>query len=164
MHGNFFRRTYLTMEAAAKQALEIKLMMEGVYRKFQEEYGLANIKPSGLSVARYLREIRRLENKHEQYIKGAQLLLTEQQILTRRFFDSAVSKVRAIYKMANRDTDLWLKNILSPMEAQVREHQIQLRRRLRIHQAHPPGERDPGGTAARTRDLTRYLPHPGTRP
>ena len=136
---NFFRRTYLTMEAAAKQALEIKLMMEGVYRKFQEEYGLANIKPSGLSVARYLREIRRLENKHEQYIKGAQLLLTEQQILTRRFFDSAVSKVRAIYKMANRDTDLWLKNILSPMEAQVREHQIQLRRRLEsikhIHQA-----------------------------
>jgi len=136
---HFFRRAYETMEAAARQAQEIKLMMEGVYRKFHEEYGLANIKPGGLSVARYLRELRRLETKHEQYMKGAQLLLTEQQILTRKFFDSAVSKVRAVYKMANRDTDQWLKNILSPMEAQVREHQIQLRRRLesikRIHQA-----------------------------
>ncbi len=135
----FFRRTYETMEAAARQAQEIKLMMEGVYRKFQEEYGLANIKPGGLSVARYLREIRRLEAKHEQYMRGRKLVLTEQQVLTRRFFDSAVSKVRAIYKMANRDTDQWLKNILSPMEAQVREHQIQLRRRLEsikhIHQA-----------------------------
>ena len=72
-------------------------------------------------------------------MKGAQLLLTEQQLLTRRFFDSAVFGVRAIYKMANRDTDLWLKNILLLMEAQVREHQIQLRRRLEsikhIHQA-----------------------------
>ena len=90
-------------------------------------------------MARYLREIRRLEAKHEQYMKGAHLVFTEQQILTRRFFDSAVSKVRAIFKMANRETDQWLKNILSPMEAQVREHQIQLRRRLesikRIHQA-----------------------------
>ncbi len=135
----FFRHTYETMEAAAKQAQEIKLMMEGVYRKFQEEYGLANIRPGGLSMARYLREIRRLEAKHEQYMKGTQLVLTEQEVLTRRFFDSAVSKVRAIYKMANRDADQWLKNILSPMEAQVREHQIQLRRRLEsikhIHQA-----------------------------
>ena len=50
-----------------------------------------------------------------------------------------MAKVRAIYKMANRDADNWLKNIMSPMESQVREHQIQLRRRLesikRIHQA-----------------------------
>jgi chromosome segregation ATPase len=41
--------------------------------------------------------------------------------------------------MANRDTDSWLRNIMNPMEAQVREHQIQLRRRLEsikhIHQA-----------------------------
>jgi hypothetical protein len=136
---NFFRRAYETMEAAARQAQEIKLMMEGAYRTFQEEYGLAGIRPAGLSVARYLREIRRLEAKHEQYMRGSKLVFTEQQVLTRKFFDSAVSKVRAIYKMANRDADQWLRNILSPMEAQVREHQIQLRRRLesvkRIHQA-----------------------------
>jgi hypothetical protein len=50
-----------------------------------------------------------------------------------------VAKIRAIYKMANRDADNWLKTIMSPMESQVREHQVQLRRRLesikRIHQA-----------------------------
>ncbi len=41
--------------------------------------------------------------------------------------------------MANRDADGWLRNIMNPMEAQVRERQIQLRRRLEsikhIHQA-----------------------------
>jgi hypothetical protein len=72
-------------------------------------------------------------------MKGVSLVFTEQRALTRKFFESSVAKVRAIYKMANRDADNWLKTIMSPMESQVREHQVQLRRRLesikRIHQA-----------------------------
>jgi hypothetical protein len=137
--NEFFDHAYSTMEQAARQAQEIKEMMEGVYKKFQEEYGLASIKPSSFSVTRYLREIKRLEAKHEQFMKGLSLLFTEQQVLTRKFFESSVAKVRAIYRMANRDADSWLKTIMSPMETQVREHQILLRRRLesikRIHQA-----------------------------
>ncbi len=136
---NFFVQAHKTMEEVAKQAHEIKEMMEGVYRKFQEEYGLANVKPSGFSVTRYLHEIKRLEAKHAQFMKGLSLVFTEQQALTRKFFESSVAKVRAIYRMANRDADAWLKTIMSPMESQVREHQILLRRRLesikRIHKA-----------------------------
>ncbi len=136
---NFFRHAHVTMEEAAKQAQEIKAMMEGVYKKFQEEHGLSDIKPSGFSVTRYLREIKRLQDKHDQYMKGVSLVFTEQRALTRKFFESSVAKIRAIYKMANRDADNWLKTIMSPMESQVREHQVQLRRRLesikRIHQA-----------------------------
>jgi len=136
---NFFKHAIETMEAAAKQANEIKAMMEGVYKKFQEEHGLANIKPGGFSVTRYLREIKRLQDRHDQYMKGVSLVFTEQRALTRKFFESSVAKIRAIYKMANRDADNWLRTIMSPMESQVREHQVQLRRRLesikRIHQA-----------------------------
>ena len=136
---NFFKHAHATMEEAARQAQEIKAMMEGVYKKFQEEHGLSDIKPSGFSVTRYLREIKRLQDKHDQYMKGVSLVFTEQRALTRKFFESSVAKIRAIYKMANRDADNWLKTIMSPMESQVREHQVQLRRRLesikRIHQA-----------------------------
>jgi hypothetical protein len=135
----FFENTFNIMEEVARQANEIKSLMEGVYSKFQEEHGLSNLKPSNFSVTRYLRELKRLESKHEQFLGGVSLLLTEQKVVTQKFYESAVSKVRAIFKMANRDADAWLKNIMSPMEAQVREHQVQLRRRLesikRIHQA-----------------------------
>jgi hypothetical protein len=66
-------------------------------------------------------------------------VVTEQKQVTRKFYESSVAKVRAIYKMANRDADSWLRTIMNPMEAQVRERQIQLRRRLEsikhIHQA-----------------------------
>ncbi|MBI3546030.1 MAG: dynamin family protein [Gammaproteobacteria bacterium] len=135
----FFKHAQDTMQEAAKQAQEIKAMMEGVYKKFQEEHGLSDIKPGSFSVTRYLREIKRLEDRHDQYMKGVSLVFTEQRALTKKFFESSVAKVRAIYKMANRDADNWLRSIMSPMESQVREHQVQLRRRLesikRIHQA-----------------------------
>jgi hypothetical protein len=136
---NFFMQAHTTMERANAQAQEIKEMMEGIYKKFQEEHGFTNTRPGNFSVTRYLREIKRLQAKHEQFMKGFSLVFTEQQSLTRKFFESSVAKIRAIYKMANRDADNWLRNLMSPMESQVREHQIQLRRRLesikRIHQA-----------------------------
>ena len=44
-----------------------------------------------------------------------------------------------VYEVANRDVENWLKAVMAPMETQVREHQLQLRRRLesikRIHKA-----------------------------
>ncbi|MFQ5934913.1 MAG: dynamin family protein [Acidiferrobacterales bacterium] len=135
----FFKYARATMEAVTKQAQEIKELMEGVYKKFQEEHGLSKVKPGGFSVARYLREIKRLQAKHEQFTRSLSLVMTEQKAVTHKFFESSVAKVRAIYKMANRDADGWLRNIMNPMEAQVRERQIQLRRRLEsikhIHQA-----------------------------
>jgi len=136
---NFFRQSQSTMESVAKQAQEIKELMDGVYKKFQEEHGLTNVKPKSFSVMKYSRELKRLEDKHMQVLSGMSLLMSEQNTVIRKFFDSAVGKVRAIYAMANRDADNWLKTIMSPMESQVREHQIQLRRRLesikRIHKA-----------------------------
>ncbi|MDA8364259.1 MAG: dynamin family protein [Gammaproteobacteria bacterium] len=135
----FFRQMHGIMEDAARQAQEIKELMEGVYRKFQEEHGLSNIKPHGFSVMKYLREIKRIEDKHMQFFGGMSLLVTEQKSVTRRFYESAVARIRAIFATANRDADNWLRTIMSPMESQVREHQIQLRRRLesikRIHKA-----------------------------
>ena len=35
-----------------------------------------------------------------------------------------------MYEVANRDVENWLKAVIAPMESQVREHQLQLRRRL----------------------------------
>ncbi len=136
---NFFRQAQATMGETAKQAQEIKELMEGVYKKFQDEHGLANIKPAAFSVMKYLREIKRLEERNDQFLGGMTLVVTEQRAVVKKFFESAVARVRATYLMANRDADTWLKTIMSPMESQVREHQVQLRRRLesikRIHQA-----------------------------
>jgi hypothetical protein len=137
--NKFFTSVRGSLENANEQAQEIKELMEGVYRKFQEEHGLANVRPGSFSVNRYIRELRAIETKHDQLLSGMSLVVTEQMGVIRRFYASVVGKVREIYRRANHDADNWLKAIMSPMESQVREHQVQLRRRLesikRIHKA-----------------------------
>jgi chromosome segregation ATPase len=57
----------------------------------------------------------------------------------RRFFETVASRAKHVYDVANRDVESWLKTVMAPLETQVREHHLQLRRRLesirRIHQA-----------------------------
>lgn len=135
----FFTEVTKSFDKASKQSKEIQELMEGVYRKFQEEHGLANIKPRRFSTNKYQREIKRLIERHDHFIRGLSMVMTEQMVLTRRFYDSVVAKIKQTYERANRDAYDWLRTIMSPMETQVREHQIQLRRRLesikRIHKA-----------------------------
>jgi hypothetical protein len=56
-----------------------------------------------------------------------------------KFFETLASQVRHVYQYANKEVETWLRAVISPMEIQIREHQMQLRRRLesikRIHYA-----------------------------
>jgi len=67
------------------------------------------------------------------------LLTTDKKHITQKFFEEVAVQVRRAFEHANRDAETWLRAIMAPMETQVREHQIQLKRRLesikRIHQA-----------------------------
>jgi septal ring factor EnvC (AmiA/AmiB activator) len=59
--------------------------------------------------------------------------------LMKRFFETIAIRVKHVYHIANRDLETWLKAVMAPLETQVREHHLQLRRRLdsvkRIHRA-----------------------------
>ncbi len=135
----FLTHSATQIDTVGRHAQEIKTLMDGVYQKFQKEHGLANIRPSGFSILRYSREMRRIQDKHEAFIGGLSLFMTEQHNVVKGFFETVISKIRAIYVSMHRDADDWLKDMMAPMESQVREHQAQLRRRLesvkRIHQA-----------------------------
>jgi chromosome segregation ATPase len=60
-------------------------------------------------------------------------------VLMERFFDSIASSVKRCYKAANADAEAWLKVIMAPLEAQIRQHKEQLKHRQasiqRIHDA-----------------------------
>jgi hypothetical protein len=57
----------------------------------------------------------------------------------RKFFETVATRIKHVYEVANRDADNWIRAVMAPMETQVREHHLQLRRRLesvkRIHNA-----------------------------
>jgi len=50
--------------------------------------------------------------------------------LMKRFFETIASRVKHVYVIANRDAEAWLKAVMSPLETQVREHHLQLRREI----------------------------------
>lgn len=128
------------MERAGDVIAEIQTMMQAMYRKFAAEHGLRLAAPQPFSLLRFQKQFDRVERTFQVQFDTVYTMLTNEQLtLTHRFFETCASQVRRIYQYANREAEAWLRAIMSPMETQVREHQMQLRRRLesikRIHQA-----------------------------
>jgi hypothetical protein len=102
-----------------------------MYKKFSEEHGLRHVKPPVFSTLRYQKELAKLERAYkEQFDTAFNMLTNEKMTLTTKFFETLASRVIHVYEVANRDVENWLKAVIAPMESQVREHQLQLRRRL----------------------------------
>jgi predicted GTPase len=139
MNG-YFTSVDRNLEAAGKKIEEINRMMEAMYKKLNDEHGLARASVPPFSLIRYRREMHRLEEAYQNQINTViTFLTTEQHTLTTRFFESVATRAAQIFDLLNKEVELWLKAVMSPMESQIREHQKQLRRRLdsvkRIHQA-----------------------------
>ncbi len=110
---------------------EIKRMMTAMYEKFSVEHGLRKSEAPIFSTLRYQKELLKLERAYkEQFNTRLNMLTNEKMTLTSKFFETLASRVVDVFEMANRDVENWLKAVISPMETQVREHQLQLRRRL----------------------------------
>jgi hypothetical protein len=137
--NTFFRDITHNVGKATEQVDEIKLMMEAMYKKFSEEHGLNPASTTPFSTLKYQKEIAKLEKAYNEHFNTLMLYASERSGLTKKFFETVATRVVQVYEIANRDADNWLKAIMAPMETQVREHQLQLRRRLesikRIHKA-----------------------------
>ncbi len=137
--NTFFKDVSGNIGKATEQVDEIKLMMEAMYKKFSEEHGLKPAATTPFSTLKYQKELAKLEKAYNEHFNTVMVYASERAGLTKKFFETVATRVVQVYEIANRDADNWLKAIMAPMETQVREHQLQLRRRLesikRIHKA-----------------------------
>lgn len=139
MH-HFFSAAHENLNQSEKEVGEILAMLEAIYKKFVVEHGLTLGSPTGFSLTRHRKELKRLEKWCDTNLNTVFSLATkEKSKVTQRFFEEVTSQVRRTFERANREAEDWIKAVMAPMETQVREHQIQLKRRLesikRIHQA-----------------------------
>ncbi len=138
--NDFFAHIRNDFERAAAQAAEIHDMMHAMYVRFANDHGLEPFTPPPFSVLKYLKEIERLERAYNTHFNTLWNMVSKAKFaLMRRFFETVASRAKHVYDIANRDVESWLKAVMAPLETQVREHHLQLRRRLesirRIHQA-----------------------------
>jgi predicted GTPase len=135
----YFERTRANLAAAEHKTVEIAEMMGVMYRRFASEHGLTLALPMPFSLQRYRDEIATIEAIYYKTFGTATLLTTSRVVLMEKFFDTIAARVRGCFRSANNDAEAWLKVIMAPLEAQIRQHKEQLRHRLasiqRIHDA-----------------------------
>jgi hypothetical protein len=125
----FFEQARASLAAADAKIAEIAAMMETMVRRFSAEHGLALALPAALSLERYRREIDAIEAIYVKQFGTAALLITSRGTLLERFFDTIASRVKFAFREANGDAEAWLKVVMAPLEAQIRQHRDQLRHR-----------------------------------
>ncbi len=138
--GEFFRKIHGDLASAARRSGEIHDMMRAMYARFAKEHAVEPFNPPPFSVLKYQKEIERLERAYNTHFNTLWNMVSKAKFaLMKRFFETIASRVKHVYVIANRDAEAWLKAVMSPLETQVREHHLQLRRRLdsiqRIHRA-----------------------------
>jgi len=138
--NDFFAQIKSDFDEAVKQSVEIHEMMRAMYVRFANDHGLEPFLPPPFSVLKYRKEIERLERAYNTHFNTLWNMVSKAKFaLMRRFFETVASRAKHVYDIANRDVESWLKAVMAPLETQVREHHLQLRRRLesirRIHQA-----------------------------
>jgi hypothetical protein len=136
----YFVRLRANLKKSSDEVAEITRMLEAMHKRFSVEHGLTLAAPAPFSTLRYEQEIDRLEKAFNRQINTTlTLVTTEKHTLTQKFFDTVAVQARRTFELANRDVEQWLRAVMAPLETQVREYQLQLKRRLesvkRIHQA-----------------------------
>lgn len=137
---DFFAELKRRMMEADLQVHEIQTMMDGMYEKFSQEHGLMQKSAPPFSTSRYLKALNKLETIYrDQFNTTFNMIAHEKLALTSKFFETLASHVVLEYEAANRDAESWLRALMAPMETQMREHHLQLKRRVesikRIYQA-----------------------------
>jgi uncharacterized coiled-coil DUF342 family protein len=138
--GEFFAQIRANLDGAAAQAAEIHELMRAMYARFAQEHNLEPFMPPPFSVLKYQKEIERLERAYNQHFNTLWNMVSKAKFsLMKRFFETVASRAKHVYDIANRDADAWLRAVMGPLETQVKEHHLQLKRRLdsikRIHRA-----------------------------
>lgn len=113
------------------QVQEIKQMMDAMYTKFAKDHGLREFEIPQFSSLRHQKELAKLERAYkEQFNTLLNMLSNEKATLTSKFFATLAGRVITLFETANHDAEGWLRAVISPMQSQIKEHQMLLRRRL----------------------------------
>lgn len=126
----FFDIIQETMQSASKQTDQINMLLQTIYRQFNEEHGLSDVKPRLISMSKYKRELDRLYHEAEAYRNSAKLTVTEQAFVVKKFFISMVSHARNILFQAHQDVEAWGKSAMAPLVVRIKEHKNQMEKRL----------------------------------
>jgi len=109
---------------------EIQALVEQTYAEFQEKFGFAAVQRAGLNLEKHALAMHNLKQTAVEFCHDPVSIMTEKHFLVRRFYDSLVGEARRIFEMTRVDTEAWLRGALNPLNTALKEHEVQLGKRV----------------------------------
>ena len=127
---NFFEIINHSIEQAAKQSNKTNVLLQTIFRKFNDDHGQADIRPKMFLTNKFKRDIERVNREAEAFRKSPVTTMTEQSFVIKKFFISLVSSVRNTFYSASLEAKSWNKSALSPLFSRLKEQKYQIDKRL----------------------------------
>jgi len=113
-----------------KFSREILELVESTYAHFHEKAGFEKLTPPALNLEKHSLAIHHLKQTTIEYCHHPKQILTEKHFLVPNFYESLVSEARRVFEATRADTEGWLRAALTPLNTAVKEHEVQLGKRV----------------------------------
>jgi hypothetical protein len=113
-----------------KFSKEIIALVESTYTHFHEKAGFERLYPPALNLEKHTLAIHQLRQVTIEYCHHPRQLLTEKHFLVPNFYETLVAEARQVFEETREDTEAWLQAALGPLDAAVKEHEVQLNKRV----------------------------------
>ncbi|CAD5106019.1 dynamin-like GTPase family protein [Zestomonas carbonaria] len=119
---HFFHSVEQDMHHLGQEAETANKMVAAIYQRHNEENPLHGIDAPLFNIAPYQRELQQLREKGDQFRLHLKTLLTEQRVLTRRFFATLVQEVVGLHQRLRQEAAQWSHDALMPLMQHTLEH------------------------------------------
>ncbi|MCC6531232.1 MAG: dynamin family protein [Burkholderiales bacterium] len=113
-----------------KFSREILALVEQAYAHFHDKAGFQKLSPPQLNLEKHTLAITHLRQSTIEYCHHPKQILTEKHFLVPNFYESLVAEARRVFEETRDDTRKWLRAALAPLDAAIKEHEIQLSKRV----------------------------------
>ncbi|MCC6303429.1 MAG: dynamin family protein [Gammaproteobacteria bacterium] len=117
----FFDSMRDAMQIVSRQSEETFKLVQAIYKKFHDEYGLRVSSPRLFPTKKYTDELDLLYLKAEEFRNSPVTTMSEQSFVVKKFFISLVSHARNTFIQASKEADTWLKELVNPLVNQIQE-------------------------------------------
>ncbi len=129
--STFFDGLRDAMQVFTRQSDETHQLVLDVYRKFHDEYDLHATPPERFPVDKFSADLDRLYQRCEEFRDSPMTTMTEQSFVVKKFFITLVSHARNTIAEANREADLWLREMVNPLVRQIQEKRNRIEQHMR---------------------------------
>ncbi|MDN5515222.1 MAG: dynamin-like GTPase family protein [Pseudomonas sp.] len=123
---HFFRAVEQDLHNLQHEADMANKMVAAIYRRHNEDNPLGGVDAPQFKIQRYLRDLKKLQAKGDQFRLHVKTLLTEQRSLTRRFFATLAQEVIGLHQRLRVDAEQWAADALMPLMQHTLEHKQML--------------------------------------